>query len=185
LLNTAAHRAGSKETTMRLALLGLLAASLFSAEIAVAEPCATSVDQGAFDTAALKSELMVVALTCNKRDDYNSFVQRFRPDLAREERALDSWFGRAFGRRARQMHDDYITNLANSESQLGVRRGTLYCQEHAALFPTVLRLRGAEQLVNFAAHRPQPQPITLASCTRARPRGGQTQHPMRTALQGH
>ncbi|HJS85999.1 MAG TPA: hypothetical protein VJ779_11125 [Acetobacteraceae bacterium] len=168
---------------MRLALLGLAVASLFSAEIAVAEPCASSVDQGAFDTAALKSELMVVALTCDRRDDYNAFVQRFRPDLAREERALNSWFSRAYGRRAQQMHDGYITNLANAESQQGIRRGSLFCQERAALFPTVLRLRGAEQLVNFAAHRPQPQPITLVSCTRTRLAGSPVQRPMRTAQQ--
>lgn len=169
---------------MRLALLGLFAASLFSAEIAVAEPCASSVDQGAFDTAALKSELMVVALTCDRRDDYNLFVQRFRPDLTREERALNTWFSRAYGKRARQMHDDYITSLANSESQQGMRRGTLFCQEHTNLFPTVLGLHGAEQLVNFAAHRPQPQPITLTSCTRVRPAGGHAQRPVRTAQQG-
>ncbi len=169
---------------MRLALLGLLAASLFSAEIAVAEPCASSVDQGAFDTAALKSELMVVALTCEKRNEYNVFVQRFRPDLMREERALDSWFSRAYGRRARQMHDDYITSLANSESQSGMRRGTLFCQEHATLFPTVLGLRGAAQLVTFAAHRPQPQPITLASCTQTRPVRSEPRRVMRTAQQG-
>ncbi len=74
---------------MRLALLALLAAGLFSAEVAGAAPCANPIDQGAFDTAALKSELMVVALTCNTREDYNQFVEQFRPDLAREERALE------------------------------------------------------------------------------------------------
>jgi hypothetical protein len=169
---------------MRLALLGLLAAGLFSAEVAVAEPCASHIDQGAFDTAALKSELMVVALTCNQRDQYNRFVQQFRPDLAREERALDSWFGRAYGHRARQMHDDYITNLANAESQQGVRRGNLFCSEHASLFPAVLRLRGAVELVNFAAHRAQPQPVTLVSCTQARAPAVQPHRTMRTAQEG-
>src|SRR5665213_1142629 len=94
-----------KETPMRPALLGLLAAGLFSAEVAVAQPCATSVDQGAFDTMALKSELMVVALTCEARPQYNQFVEQFRPDLAREERVLDGWFSQAYGRRSRTVHD--------------------------------------------------------------------------------
>lgn len=169
---------------MRLALLGLLAVGLFSAEVAVAEPCASHIDQGAFDTAALKSELMVVALTCNQRDDYNRFVQQFRPDLAREERALDSWFSRAYGHRARQMHDDYITNLANAESQQGVRRGNLFCGEHASLFPAVLRLHGAVELVNFAAHRAQPQPMTLASCTEVRPPVQKRRVTIKTAQKG-
>lgn len=170
---------------MRLALFGLLAASLFSAEVAVAEPCATHIDQGAFDTAALKSELMVVALTCNERPQYNRFVEQFRPDLTREERALNAWFRRAYGHRATQMHDDYITNLANAESQEGVRRGNLYCSEHASLFPTVLRLHGAVELVNFAAHRAQPQPFTLAACVQPRQPAAKKGHAvMRTAQEG-
>lgn len=169
---------------MRLALIGLLAAGLFSAEVAVAEPCASPIDQGAFDTAALKSELMVVALTCDQRGQYNNFVQRFRPDLTREERALDGWFGRAYGKRARQAHDDYITNLANSESQHGLQRGTLFCTEHAKLFPTVLGLRGANELVDFAAHRPQPQPITLARCAQPRPAVAHPRPVVKTAQQG-
>ena len=169
---------------MRPALLGLLAAGLFSAEVAVAQPCATSVDQGAFDTMALKSELMVVALTCEARPQYNQFVEQFRPDLAREERALDAWFSRAYGGRSRTVHDEYVTNLANAESDVGLKRGTLFCQDHATLFPTVLRLRGAEQLVNFASHRVQPQPIVLAACTQARPTGTPTRRVMRTAEKG-
>ncbi len=167
---------------MRLALIGLLAAGLFSAEVAAAAPCASPIDQGAFDTAALKSELMVVALTCDQRNQYNAFVQRFRPDLTREERALDSWFSRAYGRHSRQAHDDYITSLANSESEQGLQRGTLFCTEHAKLFPIVLGLHNANELVNFAAHRAQPQPITLAHCTQPHPTVGR--RVMKTAQKG-
>lgn len=170
---------------MRLAPLGLLAAGLFTAEVALAQPCATSIDQGAFDTMALKSELMVVALTCEARPQYNAFIEQFRPDLAREERVLNNWFERAYGKRARTMHDEYVTNLANAESDVGLKRGTLFCSERANLFPTVMKLRGAEELVNFASHRVQPQPIVLASCNQAHPTGRQPAHRvMRTAEKG-
>ncbi|MEO8716076.1 MAG: hypothetical protein ABI369_13785 [Acetobacteraceae bacterium] len=169
---------------MRLALFGLLAAGLFSAEVAIAEPCATTVDQGAFDTMALKSELMVVALTCEQRPQYNQFIEQFRPDLTREEKALNGWFSRAYGKRSRTVHDEYITNLANAESQTGLQRGTLFCKDHAELFPTVMRLHGAVELVNFASHRTQPQPIVLAACNQARPTGSPTRRVMRTAEKG-
>ncbi len=169
---------------MRFALLGLLAGGLFSAEVAMATPCASPIDQGAFDTAALKSELMVVALTCNERDDYNRFIMKFRPDLSREERALNSWFSRAYGHRARQEHDDYITALANSESQQGVHRGTLFCTEHDKLFPTVLGFRNIDEVVNFAAHRAQPQPVSLVSCAKRLPVKS-PRRPIKTAREGH
>lgn len=153
---------------MRLALIGLLAAGVFSAGVAVAEPCTSAVDQGAFDVAALKSELMVVALTCDKRDDYNQFVTRFRSDLTREEYALHGWFRRAYGRSAQVQHDNYITNLANVESQAGLQRGTLFCQDHATLFQQVLALNGIDSLVSFANRQQFPQPISVETCS-ARP----------------
>jgi hypothetical protein len=155
---------GFVEFRMRPALLGLLGAAFLSAGAALAAPCATPIDRGAFDVAALKSELMLVALTCNMRDNYNQFIMQFRPDLVREERALNGWFSRAYGSHWRQQHDDYITNLANIESQAGLQRGTLFCQERSSMFPSVLALRTPAQLVSFAAHQHLPQPFVLESC---------------------
>ncbi|MDQ2801752.1 MAG: hypothetical protein M3Y41_03330 [Pseudomonadota bacterium] len=150
---------------MRLALTGLIAATLLTAQMAAAAPCANPIDQGAFDIAGLKSQLMVTALSCNMRDQYNRVVVRFRPDLMREERALNSYFTRVYGRRARQAHDDYITSLANTQSEAGVQRGNLFCREHIALFGSVLALRSGGELVSFAAHQEGPQPMTLVSCS--------------------
>ncbi|HET6183198.1 MAG TPA: hypothetical protein VFA03_06340 [Acetobacteraceae bacterium] len=166
---------------MRLSPIGLitlLAAGLFSAEVAVAQPCANAVDQGAFDVAALKSELMLVALTCDRRDEYNQFITRFRPDLAREERALNAWFVRAYGRGAQKQHDDYITNLANVGSESGLQRGTLFCSEHVKLFQSVMSLRDIGELVSFAQQQNYPQPIVLQTCAEARPAA---RKPLRTA----
>ncbi len=151
---------------MRLAMSAVIAASLLSGQVAGAEHCATAVDRGAFDIAGLKSELMVVALACDMRDQYNTFVQHFRPDLQREERALNAWFARSYGRHARQQHDDYITTLANAQSQAGISEGTLFCKQHASMFGSVMAARSTTELVSFAAHQPIPQPKMLPSCTR-------------------
>ena len=77
--------------------------------------------RAAFDVTALKSQLMVTALSCHAQERYNEFVTRYRNDLVKEERALDSYFGRTSSRSARQDHDDYITNLANAQSEAGIR----------------------------------------------------------------
>ena len=150
---------------MRVMLPALLAAGLLGAGIAAAAPCAKPADVSAFDIAGLKSKLMVTALTCNQQDRYNSFVQRFRADLTTHERALHAYFARVFGGgRAQHEHDDYITNLANTQSQSGIRQGTLFCQQNTGLFREVLALAKGTELVSYAASKALPQPLEVAAC---------------------
>jgi len=149
---------------MRVILSALLASSLLSAGIATAETCARPADVTAFDIAGLKSKLMVTALTCNQQDRYNDFVQRFRSDLMTQEKALHAYFARAYGGRAQYQHDDYITNLANTQSQSGIRQGTLFCQQNISLFSEVLTLAKGGDLASYAASKAFPQPIQVAAC---------------------
>jgi hypothetical protein len=149
---------------MRLIVSALLATSLLSAGTVLAQPCARPADVTAFDVAGLKSKLMVTALTCNQQDRYNDFVQRFRGELVSQERALHSYFVRAFGGRAQREKDDYITSLANTQSQYGIRQGTLYCQQNIGMFTEVLALAKANELSGFAAARQAPQPLEVTAC---------------------
>lgn len=149
---------------MRIMLSTLLATSLLSAGVATAQPCARPADVTAFDVAGLKSKLMVTALTCNQQDRYNDFVQRFRSDLMTHERALSAYFARAFGGRAQRQHDDYITSLANTQSQAGIRQGTLFCQQNIGMFTEVLALTKGSELPVYAASKQVPQPIEVAAC---------------------
>lgn len=145
-------------------LPALLAAGLLAAPLAVAEPCARPPDRAAFDVAGLKSQLMVTALTCDAREKYNAFVLRFRGDLMVQEHALHAYFVRGFGGRGQQQHDDYITLLANAQSEAGVHDGTLYCQRHAALLDEVLALPGGASLTGYAATKGLTQPVGLVAC---------------------
>jgi hypothetical protein len=147
----------------------LLAAGILAAPLAVAQPCTRPAERAAFDVAGLKSQLMVTALTCDVRDKYNDFVLRFRGDLVAQERALHGYFVRGFGGRGQQQHDDYITLLANSQSQAGLRDGTLFCQRHAALMDEVLALPRGASLVAYAATKGFVQPLDLADCVVAPP----------------
>ncbi|HTW71508.1 MAG TPA: hypothetical protein VME47_16595 [Acetobacteraceae bacterium] len=145
-------------------LLLLLAAGTLAAPLAVAQPCTRPADRAAFDVASLKSQLMVTALTCDQRDKYNDFVTRFRSDLMRHERALQAYFARTFGRRGQEQHDDYITLLANAQSQAGLRDGTLFCQRNAGLLDEVLALDEGASLSKFAASKALEQPVDLTDC---------------------
>jgi hypothetical protein len=141
----------------------LLAGPLF-AGIAAAQPCARPADLTALEVASLKSKLMVTAITCSQQDRYNDFVQRFRSDLMAHERALHAYFVHAFGGRAQREQDDYITSLANTQSQSGIRQGTLFCQQNVGLFAEVLALAKGSDLSNFAASKRLEQPVAVAAC---------------------
>ena len=154
---------------MRGLVSGVVAASLLMGQVAVAQPCAKPLDKVAFDVAGLKSQLMVTALACDVRERYNDFVRRFQPELMQQERALNTYFSRSFGRRGQQEHDDYITSLANTQSEAGIKQGTLLCQETVGLFDAVLALPQGATLAGFAAERDFQQPITLVVCTSPTP----------------
>ena len=149
---------------MRILTTAVVAAGLLTSHLAAAQTCARRSDHLAFDVAGLKSQLMVTALTCNEQDKYNAFVVKYRPDLVEQDKNLNNYFARAHGKRARTQFDDYITQLANSQSQTGLRRGTLFCQENLGIFDEVMALKGGAELPDFAAGKPLSQPVSLTTC---------------------
>lgn len=149
---------------MHFTFSALIATGLLCAGAAAAQPCAKPADVTAFDVAGLKSKLMVTALTCNQQDRYNDFVQRFRSDLMAHERALHAYFARTFGGRAQREHDDYITSLANTQSENGIRQGTLFCQQNIGLFTEVMALAKGADLPGYAASKQLPQPVEVVAC---------------------
>ncbi|MBC7800143.1 MAG: hypothetical protein H7Z10_05940 [Gemmatimonadaceae bacterium] len=159
---------------MRVILSGVLAGLLLS-QGALAQ-CVRPTDHSAFDVTGLKTHLMVTALTCAADEKYNAFVIKYRPELTSQDKALGGWFTRTHGRRARQQQDDYITQLANSRSQDGIRQGSLFCTQNLGLFDEVMALRSGAELTDYAAGKTVAQPISATECaaspttTRARRR---------------
>jgi hypothetical protein len=154
---------------MRRVATLVLAALLLPCSIAVAQQCTRPADRAALDVAGLKSQLMVIALSCDVRDKYNSFVVRYRAELMGQERALQTYFRRAFGGRGEQQHDDYITSLANAQSEAGVHQGTLFCRQTAGLIDEVLALPPGSSLAGYAASRGFAQPVDFAMCPVSHP----------------
>ena len=149
---------------MRSLLSGLLAATLLSGP-ALAASCTRPTEHTALEVTALKTQLMVMALTCKADDKYNNFVLKYRPDLVQTDKALNTYFSRAYGRSAAKERDEYVTQLANSQSQTGLKQGSLYCSNNLGTFDEVMALRNNGELTDFAAGKVvASQPIAVTDC---------------------
>ncbi len=149
---------------MRILLSSLIAAGLLTSQFAQAQSCTRPTDKTAFDVAGLKSHLMVTAITCEATERYNTFIMRYRPDLVAQEKVLTAYFSRSFGRKAQAEHDDYITSLANSQSQDGLKSGAAFCDRNLSMFDDVMKLHGGTELADYATGKAPVQPIELVAC---------------------
>lgn len=145
------------------ALAGVLLAASSSGAFAASDPCLRPVEKIAFTLVALKSELMVTAISCQAEEQYNSFVVRFRAELQGGEKAINSYFNRT-AKHSQQAHDDYITSLANTQSEDGLRQGTDFCGKHLPMLTEVLALKDAKDLAGYAAAAPVVQAIDTTEC---------------------
>ncbi len=152
---------------MRHLFSTVISAGLLASHLAAAQSCARTPEKAAFDVAGLKSQLMVTAITCKAEEKYNAFVTRFRPDLVSNDKTLSTYFTRSFGRRAQAEHDDYITSLANAQSQSGIKVGTAFCDQTISLFDEAMRVKSGTELATLAGSKSLVQPIVLIECAPA------------------
>ena len=113
--------------------------------------CADPADRAAFDVVGLKSEMMVLAISCKRNDDYNAFVRRFQALLTRADADLGRYFSRAYGHGGQRAQDAYVTALANGQSDEGMRLGSDFCPHNAAVFDEVKAVGSETDLPAFAA----------------------------------
>lgn len=146
---------------MRMVLSGLVAAGLLTSQMAYAE-CAPPVDRAALDVAGLKTQLMVITITCHTDAQYNAFVNKFKPELNKEERIAQAYFVRRGGQKGQ---DTYMTNLANTKSDAGLQLGNRFCAHNEGIFNEVMALRNGKELEEYAAGRATGTPTVMTTCT--------------------
>ncbi len=105
--------------------------------------------QQAFNVIALKSALMVAALTCNQQTQYDQFMTTFQPHVLAEQHVMDAYFRRASGYYGQAKEDDFVTLLANNQSVGGIGQGAVFCLNNTAEFKAVLALKSPSDLDNF------------------------------------
>jgi hypothetical protein len=154
---------GFRAMTRKTALLAGVAAALIGPGAAIAA-CLQPAEKTAFDVRALQSQLMVVALTCQQQDDYNNFVRRHMNELNNAQRGVTNYHRRVHGAQHQRQLDLYITNLANSQMQAGITRGSFFCREQAPLFQMAMQANTREELANLAVQREIPQPLGAEAC---------------------
>jgi hypothetical protein len=126
--------------------------------------CARPAEKAAIDVSALLSELQLITITCQTKDKYNALIPRLRPALATKEKDLSSFFTRAYGKRARAEHDKYITELANLQSQLGLKWGDRFCRLNSGMLDQVMPLSTLEELATYAQSKPIQQALAVDEC---------------------
>jgi len=135
--------------------------------IASAQVCVQPAEKTAFDIRALQSQLMVAALSCGLQDDYNAFVRKYQGDLATAFRNVHGHFRRTSGSRHQTAVDQYITNLANGQSQLSIARGSFFCREQAPLFQAAMTATNAAELSQVAVSQQVHQVLERPACPAA------------------
>lgn len=151
----------------RLAVAAAFSASLISFSSAqAAVSCHPPQDvHAAFNVVGLKSELMVTALSCQAQDRYNAFIAHFKPELNNAEKRLERYFKTTYGKRSRQQHDAYITQLADVQSLGGLKSGTIFCDQRTPMFEEIEALDNADDLAHYAEAKDILQPAAYESCT--------------------
>jgi len=146
--------------------------------------CAHPAEMTALSVAALKSNLMVAAISCRDEEKYNDFVRRYRPSLLQQEKTAETYFSRNDKRHWQQSRDDYITQLANAQSQRAMVLGSQFCERTMGEFGEVMALTKIEELPTFAETKTQsiPQPMKFSECAPpppvpARPAAHPAAHP--------
>lgn len=156
---------------MRRFFLGLAAAGALVAALQPAfaqKQCSSPADQTTFEIQALRSELMVLAMGCQFDDRYNAFMRKYQPDLMANERAVNAYFTRKYGRAGQTEHDRFVTDLANAISRQGTQLGGDFCARNGMVFTEVMALRSSSELADYAAGK-DLVPATLEICTEAAP----------------
>jgi hypothetical protein len=142
------------------AALGMLAAP---AAALAAPRCPSEAEQSVFEVEALKSELMVVGITCQQEDRYNAFMERYKPRLAENYRSFEQHFNRSRGRAGKSATDAYVTNLAQTRGFEAQKLGSDFCLRNPGLFDEVMALPSAAELPAYAAGK-DLIPENLGAC---------------------
>ena len=140
-----------------VAITGLTAGSVLAAT------CNGGSDKAAFHVRALQTDLMVAALTCGAKPEYNSFARKFRNALVDHGMALKSLFQHLHGASAEKALNAYVTALANRASQRSIARRDQYCEHTLRTFTALSDLKPAD-LATFSMKRPISEVDVPSTC---------------------
>lgn len=108
-----------------------------------------------------RADLVVAALSCNAKAQYNRLVARHQEEFVRGGRALRALFSRLHNSEATRELDRFVTRLTNRASQRRLAaRG--YCRAMALVFEQAFALP-SHKLKSYVMGRPVRTTINVAS----------------------
>jgi ribosomal protein L35AE/L33A len=100
-----------------------------------APSCVSVNERTSMDARIVKEYLMVAALNCDARQDYNAFINKYNVDLAQHGRVMKRRFAQTHGNKAAEREvDRYVTAAANEASIISNRDRNGFCKRSAAVF---------------------------------------------------
>lgn len=149
---------------MRKVVGGLITGAMLTSAVAVqAAECGNDAERAAYHVRSLQTELMVAALTCGARDDYNEFAIKFKKSLSTHGHNLKNQFKTTYGKSAERELNAYVTALANRLSQRSVAGREAYCARADRLFQALGSMKAAS-LADFSVARPAGDVDVPSTC---------------------
>ena len=137
-------RYNMKKFLVTCAVVALVGNAVLPATASAAS-CATQMEKIALNTRVLQTDLMVAALTCSQRSQYNNFVTKFKPVLIKNGKTLQAYFHRVYGGKSANELNVFITQIANDASTMSTRSlATEFCASSAALFEKTAKMKEKE-----------------------------------------
>lgn len=103
-----------------------------------AADCVAPRERDAQTVRALQSRLMIAALSCNARNDYNRFVTTYQRHLAYHGTGLRKYFRKKHGRGHKRALNSFVTELANGASQASIKNRSRFCAESRTIFAALM-----------------------------------------------
>lgn len=137
---------------------------LFSASVANAAKCASEREVASLNVQALKSQLMVSALSCGKRDKYNAFMKKFKKHIYNHHKQTAEYFDRSYMGSGEKQLNGFITSLANKSSKQSLTVDVdKFCGSFSVLFDKLLDANHAK-LVKIASRQKFSSMHGIDSC---------------------
>lgn len=136
----AAHRTRERRFGRGVMIAALAGTLVMPATAVRAAPCATmSAAQPtqadiSIEVRRLQTNLMVAALTCGARGDYNEFVVTHRSSLQKYGKAIRAEFRRRYGKEGDSKLNQFVTRLANEASARSNADRENFCADATTAF---------------------------------------------------
>jgi len=163
----AAANAG-RRMSVRLFGLALMGAVVAPVSTGLANQCSAYGKDRASDGAVsievrrLQTKLMVAALSCGARADYNAFVINHRSSLKKYGTAIRQEFKRRYGKSGPRRLNRFVTRLANEASASSNADRDQFCADASTLFQKTAQSR--VDLAHLALHYDGTQ-LASAACS--------------------